>query len=168
MMRVLVIRGSSIGDIIECLPVVSALKNNFYEDCEVHWLVRRKFKKILEGNRFIDRLLCFEDYKDIWFRVVKRIYRKKNNLDGLGRWLRFSCVNKLKENNYDLVINLHEKLDARMFSVMSGADKIITAPWLDAEDTVYGSNDHRIIENLKALSLLNGDFFVIYYNRLQL
>ncbi len=84
MKKVLIIRGSAIGDIVECLPVASAIKNNFDEEFEIHWMVRRKFKKILEGNRFIDKILYYEDYKDLWFRIVKRIYRRKKNLDGLN------------------------------------------------------------------------------------
>lgn len=158
MKKVLIIRGSAIGDIVECLPVASAIKNNFDEEFEIHWMVRRKFKKILEGNRFIDKILYYEDYKDLWFRIVKRIYRRKKNLDGLNSWLKYSSASKLKKEHYDIVINLHGKLDGRMFNVMCNAPQSITAPWLDFEDTVYGSTEHRTVENLEALKILNENF----------
>lgn len=159
MKKILVIRGSAIGDVIGCLPVASALKNSCGEECEIHWLVRRKFKKLLEGNRLIDKILCYEDYKDIQFRIVKRIYRRKKDLNGLEKWLPFSCVNKLKNGHYDAVINLHRKLDGRMFSVMSGAPKIITAPVLDSkDDLLYNQGKHRMVDFLETVKMYKDDF----------
>lgn len=155
MKKVLIIRGSAIGDIVKYLPVATAIKTEFGNDCEVHWLVRKKFNKILEGNRFIDKILYYEDYKDLQFRIVKRIYRRKSNLNGLGKWLRFSCVNNLKREKYDAVVNLHEILDAQIFTEMSGAANIVNYPLINTESKMHRNTT---IEALATVRLLKEGF----------
>lgn len=111
--------------------------------------------KILEGNRFIDKVLFYEDYKDFQFRVVKRIYRRRSNLNGLNNWLKFSCVNNLKREHYDAVINLHEILDAMMFSEMSGAKTVVNVPLINDISKV---NRNVTLESLATLRQLDKSF----------
>ena len=151
MKKILVIRGSSIGDIVKYLPVASAIKTQFGKECEVHWLVRKKFNKILEGNRFIDKILYYEDYKDLQFRIVKRIYRRRSNISGLSKWLRFSCVNKLKHEHYDAVVNLHEILDAKIFTQISSAPNIVDFPSIVATFDVHRNATLEALQTLRFL-----------------
>ena len=155
MKKVLIIRGSAIGDVVRYLPVASAIKSHFGEDCEVHWLVRKKLNEILESNRFVDKILYFEDYKDLQFRGVKRIYRRRTNLNGLSSWLRFSSVKNLQRENYDAVINLHNILDAKIFSEMSGAFKHIAAPGIDG---VSNKKCNAVLQFLATVKLLDNSF----------
>lgn len=55
MKKVLVIRFSSIGDIVLTTPVVRCLKQQL-KGVEVHYLTKAEFKSILEINPFIDKL----------------------------------------------------------------------------------------------------------------
>jgi heptosyltransferase-1 len=55
-MRFLIIRLSSIGDIVHALPAVSALAKTFPE-AEVDWVVEKRFAVLLEGNPYIRRLI---------------------------------------------------------------------------------------------------------------
>jgi lipopolysaccharide heptosyltransferase I len=57
--RFLVIRLSSIGDIVHALPAVSALGETF-PAAEIDWVVERRYAELLEGNRFVNRLLKFD------------------------------------------------------------------------------------------------------------
>jgi heptosyltransferase-1 len=52
--RFLVIRLSSIGDIVHALPAVAALGETFPE-AEIHWAVETRFAALLEGNPFVHR-----------------------------------------------------------------------------------------------------------------
>ncbi|MBO5167939.1 MAG: glycosyltransferase family 9 protein [Phascolarctobacterium sp.] len=160
MKKVLIIRGSALGDVVKFLPVASALKNNFDEEFEIHWLVTKKFKTVLEGNRFIDKILVFEDYKDLWFRIAKRIFRRKDSLVGLNKWLKFSKANKLQKENYDIVINLHEKFDAAMFAEACSAPKLAKAPWLPGSDVVSKEDKNVILKGLETLKSLDKKFDV--------
>ena len=54
--RFLVIRLSSIGDIVHALPAVSALGETFPE-AEIDWVVETRYAELLEGNHFVHRLV---------------------------------------------------------------------------------------------------------------
>lgn len=55
-MRFLVIRLSSVGDIVHALPAVAALGKTFPE-AEIHWVVESRLAVLLEGNPFVRRIL---------------------------------------------------------------------------------------------------------------
>ena len=57
--RILVVRLSSMGDIIHALPAVATLKHSFPAS-HLSWVVRPAWAPLLEGNPFIDRLVLLE------------------------------------------------------------------------------------------------------------
>ena len=63
MQEILVIRFSSIGDIVLCTPVFRLLKLKF-PDAKITFLTKHKFRGILEGNKHIDRILAWDNLKD--------------------------------------------------------------------------------------------------------
>ncbi len=56
MQRLLVIRLSSIGDIVHALPAVAALGESFPQ-LEIHWLIETRYASLLEGNPYVKRIL---------------------------------------------------------------------------------------------------------------
>jgi lipopolysaccharide heptosyltransferase I len=54
--RFLIIRLSSIGDIVHALPAVSALGET-YPQAEIHWAVESRYAGLLEGNPYVRRVL---------------------------------------------------------------------------------------------------------------
>lgn len=84
MKKILIIRFSSIGDIVLTTPVVRCLKQQKPE-IEVHYLTKKNFKGILENNPYISKVHTIE--KD-----VKEI------------------ATELKNENFDFVIDLHNNL----------------------------------------------------------
>jgi len=54
--RLLVIRLSSIGDIVHALPAVAALGESFPQ-LEIHWLVETRYASLLAGNPYVRRIL---------------------------------------------------------------------------------------------------------------
>lgn len=83
-MKVLVIRFSSIGDIVLTTPVVRALKTQL-NDAGVHFATKDKFRLLVESNPYIDRVFAF-----------------KGNLK--------EFIQQLKAEQYDYVIDLHHNL----------------------------------------------------------
>ena len=83
-MKILVIRFSSIGDIVLTTPVIRALKEQ-RPDVEMHYLTKAIFKSLLEHNPHIDKLVTFE-----------RSYQE--------------VLQELKAENYDRVIDLHHNI----------------------------------------------------------
>lgn len=101
-MRVLVIRLSSIGDIILTTPVLKEFKKK-YPDATVDFLVLDKFKDAIIGCPYIDNLILF----------------KKDEHDGLGKLKSFA--RELRNNGYDYVFDLHGKLRSMVISREIGA-----------------------------------------------
>ena len=83
-MKFLIVRFSSIGDIVLTSPVVRCLKQQV-KDAEVHFLTKRSFAAVIQHNTFID----------------KKIYLE-GELDDL--------IPQLKNEKYDYVIDLHHNL----------------------------------------------------------
>lgn len=84
MKKVLIIRFSSIGDIVLTTPVVRCLKEQ-QPDTEIHYVTKKSFKALFENNPYISKIHSIE--KD-----VKEI------------------ASQLKEEDFDAVIDLHNNL----------------------------------------------------------
>ena len=82
-MKILILRFSSIGDVILTTPVLRCLKQQ--AGAEVHFLTKRQFEPILTPNPNVDRVFSFQ--KDI-----------------------YKILPKLKKEHYDWVIDLHHNL----------------------------------------------------------
>ena len=100
-MKILIIRLSSIGDIVLTTPVLEAIKDK-YPEATLDFLVMDKFKDGICGNRCIDNLILFE----------------KEKYKGLWGIIKFS--RKLKKNGYDIIIDLHSKVRSILISRILG------------------------------------------------
>ena len=83
-MKFLIIRFSSIGDIVLTTPVVRCLKQQV-ENAEIHYLTKATYRTIVENNPHIDKVHVLD-----------------NDFDSL--------IEKLRAENYDHIIDLHHNL----------------------------------------------------------
>lgn len=83
-MKVLVIRFSSIGDIVLTAPVVRGLKQQV-ANCEVHFLTKKSFLPVIAHNPYITKIHAIEN------NVSERL-------------------DDLRQENFDYVIDLHHNL----------------------------------------------------------
>lgn len=81
-MKFLVIRFSSIGDIVLASPVLRCLKKQI-ATAEVHFLTKASFKIVTAANPYVDQFFYYD-----------------NNMDTL--------VEELKKEDYDYIIDLHK------------------------------------------------------------
>ena len=84
MKKILIIRFSSIGDIILTTPVVRCLKKQLPQ-VEIHYLTKKSFRGILETNPYVSKIHSIE--KDV-----------------------SEVALTLKEENFDEIIDLHNNL----------------------------------------------------------
>lgn len=83
-MKILVIRFSSIGDIVLASPVFRCLRQQL-QGAEVHLLTKHKFRAVTEANPYIDRFHYFrDDLKEV--------------------------IDELKKEDFDVVVDLHKNL----------------------------------------------------------
>lgn len=94
-MKILVIRFSSIGDIVLTTPVVRVLKTQL-PNAEVHYCTKSGYASILQANPYIDKLHLLED-----------------NLNKL--------VQQLKAEKFDYIIDLHNNLRTAILKRRLGA-----------------------------------------------
>ncbi len=83
-MKILIIRFSSIGDIVLTTPVIRCCKEQLNR-AEIHFVTKSAFKPVLQNNPHISKLITFE--KDIT-----------------------EVIDILKKENYDHLIDLHNNL----------------------------------------------------------
>jgi heptosyltransferase-1 len=57
--RILIIKPSSLGDIVHALPTVAALRRRF-PSARITWLVKREWAAVLEGNPHLDAVLALD------------------------------------------------------------------------------------------------------------
>ena len=100
-MKILVIRLSSIGDIILTTPVLEELKLK-YPSSKLDFVVLDKFEESISGNNSINKLILFEKNR---YRGIKGIK---------------AFVEEIKTNDYDLVIDLHSKMRSKLISYFLG------------------------------------------------
>ena len=82
MKKILVIRFSSIGDIVLTTPVIRCLKNQI-QDAEIHVLTKKKFSGLYKTNPYINKVYEYDDSL------------KKN-------------IEELKLENYDYIVDLQK------------------------------------------------------------
>jgi ADP-heptose:LPS heptosyltransferase len=84
MPKFLVLRFSSIGDIILTTPVIRCLKNQVHE-AEVHFATKKSYRTLAENNLYIDKYFLLEN--------------SDNEL-----------ISQLQAENYDYIIDLHHNI----------------------------------------------------------
>jgi len=83
-MKILVVRFSSIGDIVLTSSVVRCIKQQL-QNTQIHFLTKDHFKTLYEANPYVDKIFGLSDNWD-------------------------SLLKELKTENYDYVIDLHNNL----------------------------------------------------------
>jgi ADP-heptose:LPS heptosyltransferase len=147
MPKVLILRFSSIGDIVLTSPIVRCLKAQV-KDIEIHFLTKQAFASIVDANPSITKV----------FTIQKKVSE---------------VLTQLKKENYDYVIDLHHNLrtkqviwglqrPAKSFPKLNFKKwllvqlKINKMPVLHIVDRYFKSTQHFNIKNdLKGL-----DFFI--------
>ena len=82
--KFLIIRFSSIGDIVLTTPVIRCLRKK-YPGATIHYLTKKKFATILQSNPYLDKVLLLED-----------------NFN--------KTVQEIENEEYDYIIDLHHNL----------------------------------------------------------
>lgn len=99
MAKFLIIRFSSIGDIIQCLGIISGIREHF-PDAEIHWITRKDMSSILRMDRRINKIWEFD---------------KSAGLKGLLRMAR-----QLRKEHYDYIYDAHSNIRSNILkSILS-------------------------------------------------
>ena len=78
-LRILVVRLSSMGDVIHALPAAATLKQSF-PDSRLSWLIRPRWAPLLEGNPFVDEVISIDRPPGATLRTIARLRRERFDL----------------------------------------------------------------------------------------
>jgi len=150
MQKILIIRLSSIGDIVLTTPLLRALKEQ-KPGIEIHYITKKIYAPVLENNPHIDRLILLEDKLSALFP-------------------------QLKKEKYDFIVDLHNNLRSlRIKAVLKrpyeSLDKLNRQKWL----LVRFKKDHmppvhiveRYFKTLQRLGVKNDGKGLEYYSGLE-
>ena len=109
MKKILILRFSSIGDIVLTTPVIRALKQQL-PDSQVHYATKLQFKSVVAANPYLDKVHYLGD-----------------SLPDL--------VAALRQENFDFIVDLHNSLRSRLIRHQLGVpgqgfDKLNRRKWL--------------------------------------
>lgn len=118
--KILILRFSSIGDIVLTTPVIRALKQQL--KAEIHYLTKSEFTQLMASNPYIDKLHTFEDNTD-------------------------EVLAQLKAEKFDFVVDLHKnartiKLKGRLGVPSASFPKLNLRKW------IYVNTKHDVMPNM--------------------
>jgi len=145
--KILIVRFSSIGDIVLTTPVIRCLKKQYSGEVEIHYLTKLTFAPILKANPYVNKILSID--KD-----VKEVSQQ------------------LKNEDYDFVIDLHGNLRSAIVKKIVNAkslrfDKLNVEKWLmvnfkmDRLPALHIVD--RYMECVKSLSIKNDNEGLDYF-----
>src|SRR5215469_2716140 len=111
MFRILVIRLSSIGDIVHTLPAVAALADSFPET-EIAWAVEKRYAELLEGNPHVRRVIPLDTLG----------WRKRWRSASTAREIRWE-LGELRRFRPNLVIDFQGLMKSAALARLSGAQR---------------------------------------------
>jgi heptosyltransferase-1 len=117
--RLLVIKPSSFGDIVQSLPVLAALRRA-WPTSRIDWLVKAEWAELLQNHPLIDELVVLPGPMKDWPKVLKR----------------------LRTSSYDMVIDLQGLLRSGLLSLVTGAP--IRAGFANAREGSPWCYTHRV------------------------
>ena len=116
----LVIRLSSIGDIVHALPAVAALGQSFPQ-AEIHWLIEKRYAPLLAGNPYVHRMIPLD------------------TLSWRGSFPSFSVLEemtktliRLPQSGYEVAVDFQGLWKSAIIALLAGAKARVglAEPWL--------------------------------------
>ncbi len=112
-MKLLVIKPSSLGDVVHALPFLRSIKDSFPES-RVDWVISRDLTGLIEDNPLIDRIHTID--KGSW-KKMGNLYTSLTEILSLRKTLR--------NEHYDVVVDLQGLLRSGIISHFASASKTI-------------------------------------------
>ncbi len=145
--KFLIIRLSSIGDIVLTTPVIRLIKNNI-ENSEIHYLVKNEYVDTLKHNPYIDKIIP---------------YTKQSEDD---------IIENLHKEGFDYIVDLHKnirslKIKKRLKTLSFTFDKLNIEKWLLVNFKIDKLPDIHIVDRyvsaLKSFGIENDNYGLDYF-----
>ncbi|MCX7770177.1 MAG: lipopolysaccharide heptosyltransferase I [Proteobacteria bacterium] len=112
-MRILIIKMSSLGDVIHTIPMVGVLKKNL-PNAQIDWVVNEEYSCLLKGNPNINEVIPFK--RRDWLNLIGFIKNRREIK-------KFAM--KLKSKRYDVVLDVQGLFKSALVVMMAHGKKNI-------------------------------------------
>ena len=152
MQKLLIIKTSSLGDVIHCLPVINDIRT-YFPNVQIDWVAEESFADIPRMHAGVNQI----------FTVAMR--RWKKHIFSQNTWAEISDLKKLiKQNQYDAIIDTQGLLKSALITHQAngtkyGYDKVSIrepiASWFYDKTYTISYQQHAVTRNrtLAAMSL---------------
>ncbi len=97
--KILIVKLSAIGDVVQTLPMAEALRKQFPE-AQIDWLVEEEASDLLQGHPALNRVLVSR--RKCWLKQLRQKGQRRLVMQEIIKFLR-----SLRRSNYDWVIDNH-------------------------------------------------------------
>ncbi|HEX7295121.1 MAG TPA: glycosyltransferase family 9 protein [Pyrinomonadaceae bacterium] len=111
-MRILIVKLSSIGDVVHTLPAVAAIRTTM-PHAEISWVVERRSSEILKDNPLLDRLI------EVDTKALRRGLMSGETLRAPRQQLR-----RLRASAFDVALDFQGLLKSASIARLSGARRV--------------------------------------------
>lgn len=130
--KILVIRLSSIGDIILTTPLLRSLRES-YPMARITYLIKKQYAELLADSLYIDELILLD--KAEGFRGLRKIKQK------------------LKERRFDICLDIHKNLRSLYLRLGIGIPRVTTYPKYIFKRTMLVRFKLNLYKNIKPVYL---------------
>lgn len=105
-MKILVVRLSSLGDILHLFPAISDLRRHFPE-AQIHWLVEPAFAEVAGWHSAVNKVIPapLRAHKKIWWKIPALLYKLRQ---------------QLRAEKYDAVLDAQGLLKSALLARLAG------------------------------------------------
>ena len=128
--KILIIKPSSMGDIIHALPVLATLKKS-YPKSEIAWIVKDKFSDLLAGNPDLTDVIPFDN----------------------SRFLQL--INKLRKKKFDVALDIQGLFRSGILTFFSKAGHRIGFSKVNSRELSYMFYNHKVTPPKKAVHVVD-------------
>lgn len=107
--RILIVKPSALGDVVQALPVATGLKRR-WPQARIDWVINDTYKELLASHPCIDRLVLYPRKR--WSTLLA--------LPDMWRWAR-----EVREQHYDIVIDLQGLLRSGLMTAATRSPRRI-------------------------------------------
>jgi lipopolysaccharide heptosyltransferase I len=165
-MNILIVKTSAIGDVIQTLPALNALRKH-YPGAHITWLVEEAAADIISGHPALDRILVSKRKR--WSKELLGL----SGMSAVKEIYRF--IKQLRDTKYDLVIDFQSLLKSSVWIALTRAKRKVgfgqgmehaehSYIFLNERIPPVNMNHHAVLRDLMLLEALGIDSKEIIFN----
>jgi lipopolysaccharide heptosyltransferase I len=139
--NILIIKPSSLGDIVLALPALSALRRNF-PDARISWLIKPEFTPLIRNHPHLDTIIPFD-----------RKFLGKAWCNPTAFIALLSLISNLRKSSFDLVIDLQGLFRTGSLAWLTGCKKRFGMA--NAREFATMFYTHKITQGIESIHMVD-------------